>query len=66
LILGYSKEFLMMQRKLYYVIKGDVQMKNFAKIILAVLVVCTAVVGFASAVAIYKTKFNKKYITVCE
>ena len=56
----------MMQRKLYPEFKGDVQMKNFAKIILAVMVVCTVVVGFASAVAIYKTKFNKKYITVCE
>lgn len=55
-----------MQLILYHEFKGDVHMKNFTKFILAVLAVCAAVVGVASAIAIYKTKFNKKYITVCE
>lgn len=41
-------------------------MKKCNKILLAIFVVSTIVVGAVAAIAVYKTKFKKKYITVCD
>ncbi len=41
-------------------------MKKSSKILLAVFVISTIAVGAAAAIAAYKTKFQKKYITVCD
>lgn len=46
--------------------KECMKMKKCSKIVLAVLAFSAVVVGAAAAIAAYKTKFHKKYITVCQ
>ncbi len=41
-------------------------MKKCNKILLAVFMISTFVVGVAATIAVYETKFKKKYITVCD
>lgn len=46
--------------------KECMKMKKISKIVLAVLAFSAVALGAAAAIAAYKTKFHKKYITVCE